>query len=242
MIGPIVLGTMRLPEAPDGAPLAAFLTDLADLGIDTHHSSSEYDTYDRYRSALALAKADGVRFRHVVKIAEPSWGDTSFDTARFRRRIQAECDSLGVDHVDAVQWLIRTSDPGDVAGTVAVFRNDGDAVAECFASLIDEGLVGRFFGFPYTSETAAELSAMVDGAAPFDGFTLYLNPVETQWCALADRSTTLAIRPFAGGEIAPDERRQALRYALDHKGVEGVIVSLSSRAHAHEVLAWADRS
>lgn len=239
-LGPIVLGTMRLPDAPDGRPLAEFLVELAEMGIDTHHSSSEYETYDGYRAALVVARAAGGRFRHVAKIAEPSWDHDRFDAHRFRAHIEAECASLGVDHLDVVQWLVRTSDPSDVAATVAVFQSDGVEIAECFDRLVADGLVGRFFGFPYTPDTAQELSALIAGSASIDGMTLYLNPLETQWADVVAQVPTLAIRPFGGGAIATDQREAALRFALSHDNVEAAIVSLSSRDHARQACAWAN--
>ncbi len=229
---------MRLPAEPDGRSAAEFLVDLAHLGFDTHHSSVEYDTSERYRAALTAARAAGASFRHVVKIAEPSWDSDRFDPQRFVARVDAECEALGTEHIDTVQWLVRTPEPADVDATAAVLERDRDAIIETFRALAESGRIGQVFGFPYTRPMAEGLVGDRGGAPLVDGLTLYLNPEERQWHDLASRVPTVAIRPFAGGAISPDRRRSALLDVLSTAGVRSAMVSISSRRHAAEIRRW----
>lgn len=229
---------MRLPVEPDDRPAAEFLVELAELGFDTHHSSVEYDTSDRYEVALTAARAAGGRFRHVVKIAEPSWDSDRFDPGRFLARVDAECERLGTEHIDTVQWLVRTPDPADVDATSAVLERDRDAIVQTFRTLIESGRIGEVFGFPYTRPMAEKLIDDRAGDALVDGLTLYLNPEERHWHDLASTVPTIAIRPFAGGAVPADGRRSALLDVLSTGGVRSAMVSISSRRHAAEILRW----
>lgn len=228
----VTLGTMRLPELVDGQPVWRFLADLADLGIDTHHSSVEYDSDPIYVDALRRAHQAGLQFRHIVKIAEPSWDHDRFDSARLMERVDEERSRLGVDHLDVVQWLVRTPDPTDEKVTIRAVERATRSLVRTIERLKTTGAVGSMVVFPYTAAFGVAAAELVDGVA------VYLNPGETESLDLVHAHPTVAIRPFGGGRVPEAERADALAMVLGHATVSTAITSMSSRANATQVARW----
>ncbi len=231
----VCFGTMRLTalsNTGDGPEAAKFLTQLHELGIDSHHSSWEYDSDPVYVSALNKATRWGYAFKHVVKLAEPSWDDLEFSPQRFRKKVEQECQRLGVDHIEVVQWLIRTKDPEDEAVCLALLERDGELIQDTFRSMMGEGLIGAVVGFPYRPRIGQRLVARRPARPPLvDGLTIYLNdlepdPADLEATALAKSCPILAIRPFAGGQIPAEQRQGSFDRVVANPRVVSVIVQL----------------
>ncbi len=237
----ICLGTMRLTGDNGTAANARFLSKLHDLGIDSHHSSWEYDSDQHYVASLTKAMQSGRRFRHVVKVAEPSWDDMAFNPSRFRTKVQDECDRLGVDHIDVVQWLIRTKDPQNEPVCLELLARDKGIIGETFTSMINEGMIGAVVGFPYLPRIGHELLANQSNTTPLvDGLSLYLNDQEpaqsaSEAIALTQRCPIVAIRPFAGGQIPPEQRMASIGRVLDNPRVVCAVVSLTDGERAQKL-------
>jgi len=243
------LGTMRLSEEVEGKPVAHFLCELAERGVDTHHSSHEYDTDPLYCRALAQAKTSGAEFQHIVKLAEPSWDDLAFDGTRFQRSVDDECRRLGTEQLAVVQWMVRTKSPTDDAVRLPLLQRDRELMAEAFDAAKRTGQVGAIALFGYTPEFTKE--CLADNLV--DGVTSYLNPWETDAEALAQTVPTIAIRPFAGGRAfektpadnealsaessgQPSTIEDLIRYPFRANATVSVLASFSSTSHANQLI------
>ncbi len=242
----VCFGTMRMTDLAkdaDGPGAAEFLTQLHELGIDSHHSSWEYDSDLHYLAALKKAAGWGYQFKHVVKLAEPSWDDLEFSPQRFQSKIRDECQRLGVEHLDVVQWLIRTKDPEDEAVCLALLERDAGLIQDTFNTMIEEGLIGAVVGFPYRPRIGQRLVAAQPGSPPLvDGLSIYLNdlepdPADLEATALSTACPILAIRPFAGGQIPGEQRQGSFDRVVANPQVVSVIVSLSDIERAHSLMA-----
>ncbi|MEM7274963.1 MAG: hypothetical protein AAF547_17915 [Actinomycetota bacterium] len=235
-VSQLCYGAMRLRETVDGRSAADHLRLVHDAGIDTIHSSHEYDADPILLDALRAAAATGRRFHHIVKLAEPGFDDRAFDGARLEAAVDRRLAELGADTLACVQWLIRTPDPEDEAATVAVIDTAGAAMADTIQRLQATGKVQTFALFPYTAAVAA--AALDHGLV--SRFTVYLNRLEDQHTGLADRGATLiAIRPLAGGRLIADDpavTADALRYPLLHPSVATTMVSVNSADHLRAVV------
>lgn len=219
-------------------PAAEFLLWLAERGIDTHHSSAEYDTDSTYTDALTVAQKRAGRFRHIVKISEPSWDDIAFSPDRFIQLVDQERRRLDCDKIAVVQWLVRTKDPADDHFRREIIKRDRNVMIETFAQLRESNALEAVVGFPYTQGVAAELTDTSLGPSIVDGLAVYLNTGETEYLPLIRAVPTVAIRPFNGGKIAVADRAESLGFVLAHSTVASAVVSLSSRRHATEILRW----
>src|SRR5262249_39625694 len=118
-------------------------------GITTFHSSSEYDTFSRFCALSRNLGGRGSEMHHVVKLAEPHFGDTSFDERRLRLKVEAYLADLGVARLDVVQWMWR-GDLKDEDGRLAGFKRHRDSIQAAFDALRAEGKIGAVASFPYT--------------------------------------------------------------------------------------------
>ena len=67
----------RIVTRPGVVFLLGFRESL-DRGVTTLHSSTEYDSFTRFTS-IVRATERAREWRHVVKLAEPHFGDADFD-------------------------------------------------------------------------------------------------------------------------------------------------------------------
>lgn len=218
-----------------------FLIEAFKRGVTTLHSSSEYDSFNLICGALAQIRrnAPEVQFRHIVKMAEPSFDDDTFVPDRLQKKIGAYCQSLGCDRIDDVQWMWRRNLDADHL-RVEAFRRAAAIISESAKRLKDSGQIGRWFCFPYSLPFGE--AAVIE--AEFDGLVFYRNRAERQFEPLLDEivsrnKTCLIIRPFLGGELLTVDTttpRQQLDASLDHPAIEGAILSTSNLAHLDELL------
>jgi aryl-alcohol dehydrogenase-like predicted oxidoreductase len=260
-ISQITYGAMRLSPAavPDGDPVR-HLCRLHDAGIDTHHSSHEYDSHGVYLEALSAARATGRRFNHIVKLSEPSFDQHRFDGARLSALIDTELKTLGAESLTSVQWLYRTPDAQDLAGRLAGMRRDRDEIAAWAEAEVTAGRIQNLSVFPYAiafAEAAIELGLSNTPAT-------YLNLAELESIDLLEPSDGfIALRPLAGGRLTADNPQAdelvdpraaaaalapmtvaeraatALRFPLLHPAVTTIVVSLNGVGHLEAVLSAA---
>lgn len=222
---------MRLTAQIDEASAAIHLCRLYDEGIDTIHSSHEYPTDPILIEAVRAAGKTGRTFRHITKLAEPSYDHHRFDARRLEAAVDQRLVDLGVKQLTCIQWMVRTPTPQDNSSTLEVLEEDRSQILDCLDGLLASGKIGAVALFPYTRAVA---EAAIDGGIATT-LTVYLNRIEDEYTDLADAGVSiLAIRPLAGGSLADDRPSliaDAIRYPLLHPSVATTIVSLNSTAH-----------
>lgn len=233
----IILGTMRLHETSRSLDeWLEFFVAVHRLGIRTLHSSSEYESFELLRDILdALSKAaPDLSFGHVVKLAEPGFADAEFDGQRMIDHVDDYRSSLGVDHIECVQWMWRAGLADDVA-RVQSFAVAEPEMQSVFRALKTTSAVGEFLCFPYSTHFAerAVQSPMIDG------LTVYRNRNEREYdgaidaCAEAGKKVTI-IRPFDAGACFTAhgaDARSLLSDALEKPAITAAILSSSNLAH-----------
>ncbi len=253
----ITYGAMRLsPEAVSHTTPADHLCRLHDHGVDTHHSSHEYDSHPVYLDALRAARRTGRRFHHIVKLSEPSFDSDRFDGRRLTALLDNELSSLEADTIASVQWLFRTPNAQDSDGRIATFRDQRDEIDGWAKAQIAAGKLGNLSVFPYSMPFA---EAVLDSGVSATLAT-YLNLAELEAEPLLDRCDGfIALRPLAGGrltmpdppaddlvdpraaaaylgemaELADDPARvgAAIRFGLLHPAVTTTVISANSADH-----------
>lgn len=238
----VTYGTMRLSEHAGATPPGALLLRLHDGGIDTHHSSSEYDSYPLYLRALRELGRTGRRVRHIVKLAEPSFDDVEFDPNRLKEAIDQRLTELDTEQLSVVQWMIRTPDPTHGELPLEVLHNQRVDITTTFDELKRSGKVGEFAVFPYTNRFACAAQHEL-GPTPI---CAYVSLFERGSLPLMRTGQPfVALRPFAGAapdvvsapesaQVEPDRSRRfeaALRYPLLHPDVTTTVVSVNQPEH-----------
>lgn len=232
----LVFGTMRLNEVDRNIEeWCEFFLDIRSIGIDTLHSSSEYSTFSLLSEILRRIKSDqGVEFRHIVKLAEPSFNDSCFDPGRMEDKIDHYCISLGTEKIQDIQWMWRRKLDND-CDRIEEFLNQSSEIEESVNFLKNDNKMERFLCFPYTPQFGIEALDL----EYVEGLVVYRNALETENDPLIDRADRLSkpcavIRPFnaksafeQAGRAAPD----LLRFAVDKPAIESVIVSSNNLDH-----------
>ena len=237
-VSPITFGTMRLNERGlDDAACELLVRESLARGITSFHSSSEYETFDRF---CALIRRLGARakIQHVVKLAEPHFGDAMFHERRLRAKVEAYLASLGTERIDIVQWMWR-GDLKQEEARLTGFARQRDAIRLSFDALRKEGKIGAVVTFPYTTGFASAALAALVG----DGLAVYLNPIEKEMVPYIERAAAagagvVAIRPLAAGDAAGAgiDVQTCVRDVLSRRGVCTAVVTYSSVQHMEELL------
>ncbi|RZK43807.1 MAG: hypothetical protein EOO90_02650 [Pedobacter sp.] len=191
----LILGTMRLAVEQPDANLAV-LRFLHEQGVDTHHVSSEYDTYSSYLALHDQLKQEGFATKHIIKLAAPHFGEKRFDAVSFEERIDRELANLGVEQLTMVQWMFRMEKLDDDY-RVKVTSEQVDEIAETFSLLKKKGKVAEFGHFPYSNIYAKHVLDINLNRTVIS----YLNLFELQDVTLAQQNSFIALRPFAAGRI-----------------------------------------
>lgn len=244
MVKPI-LGTMRLLEHhADADAWAAFFIGAWDAGLRSLHCSHEYESFDLLCAVLAIlrrARPD-VAFRHVVKLADPHFGEGGFDADRFIERLQFYRTRLATETVHDVQWMWR-ADLEDDSLRQSKFERSAPAIEAAVKRCKAERLLERFLCFPYTPAFAAIAVAQ----PAIDGLVVYRNRDELDYDETIDQAHTLGksnlvIRPFAGGALLREAASDAAldyAFAVGRPGIKGAIVSMSKLSQVEALLAVA---
>jgi hypothetical protein len=233
----LALGTMRMLEVERSeTEWLDFLLKVHALGLQSLHSSVEYDSFPLISSLLSYgSKTESFpAFRHIAKLAEPSFDDGDFDASRLRSKVETYLRALSTPTLHDLQWMWRKSLNED-AQRVSQFERQLDRIAQEVSRLKRDGLIERFFCFPYS--VAFGRKALEHEAV--DGLIVYRNVQETEYDPLIDRSYELSkpchiIRPFnAGAALGPDKRTHVehLTFALDKPAIESAILSSNSIEH-----------
>ena len=227
---------MRLDQAADAK---ALLADAFRLGITSLHCSSEYATYPLFRDAFRdLRAAAPAQVTVIAKVAAPHFGEDRFIAADFRSRVQFYLDTLGLEKLHVVQWLLR-HDLKDEPARARIFDAGENEATEVIRDLKDRGMIGACVGFPYTAPIAERLVA----ADFIDGLAVYVNALERDMdryvaAAAAKGQSTVTIRPFAAGRVFRETSlspTEALKHVFKLPGIATAIVSASSAGHLKEV-------
>lgn len=233
---------------------ADHLCRLHDLGVDTHHSSHEYDSHSAYLAALAKAQQSGRSFHHIVKLAEPGFDDHRFNPARLTALLDQQLEDLNAETIASVQWLFRTPDPQNDSARIPTVADQIGEITAWASHQIDVGKMQNLSFFPYSTPFAETLMDLGLSATP----TMYLNLLELESVNLLGRSDGfIAIRPLAGGRLvdpsSPDRLSDtidvrdsegnlmtaaavALRFTLLHPGVTTSVLSVNSADHLDQLL------
>ena len=241
-LSPLTFGSMRLHERSlDDKALLVLLRTSIDHGITTFHSSSDYQGFARFCS---LAHQLGPSLQHVVKLAEPHFGEARFDAARLRARVDGYLSRLGAEQIEVVQWMWR-GDLDDEQGRLAGFADQRGDMEAAFDDLRRAGKIGAVVTFPYTAAFANQTLRSGFG----QGLAVYLNPVEQAMApeiARAARSGlgVVAIRPLAAGNplVAGTTPGACIEAVLRRPGVTTAVVTYSSVEHLLELVAGAARA
>jgi hypothetical protein len=233
----IVLGTMRMHESsvnPSG--WAKFLLAAHERGVRCLHSSTEYDSFHLFCETLAIIQRDhpGIQFRHIVKLAAPSFDDAGFDCGDLLAKIEAYRIALNVPVVHDIQWMWR-KDLKVEADRLVAATEAAHAIAEAREAVTARGMAERVLCFPYTTGFA-DLAIKHKFC---DGLIVYRNDeerdFETQLDLCAERGLpAIIIRPFLAGKLLDGQgssARQLLARSLDHPAIESAILSTGNLAH-----------
>ncbi|WP_169393146.1 MULTISPECIES: hypothetical protein [Psychrobacter] len=210
-------------------------------GIDTIHSSVEYETYPILLSVLKLvAKLDStVAFKHIVKLAEPHFSNSSYSSDRLEGKIQQYLDDLGVNQLESVQWMWRSSLPDD--HRIISFVKQYKQISDDIKTLKQDGLIKSAYCFPYSvafMEKALELNI-------FDGFCVYRNPLELDYDDILKKckdDTVISIRPFFSSKELIENKSpiELLNYNFLEPAIKSSILSLSSLPQLNEIKDFLD--
>ncbi len=224
-----------------------------DLGIFTHHISSEYASFELMTASYArLRSSERALLGLICKLACPSFGEGHFDEKSLCERVDKYLIKTGQERLDVVQWMWRDTLQDDRMRNRRI-RDEADRVTEAFAGLQASGKVKRFSCFPYTRtfmRTVREIGLC-------DSQTNYHSFADPSMFEAGFAPDSLALCPLATGRIgrlnngfwkdkAPfvanaSWAEHALAYVLSTPGVDGVVVGLSDPAQmskASAVVQW----
>lgn len=236
-LSPITFGSMRLETLANDADWVKLLREALDRGVTTLHSSTEYDSFSRFTGIVRALEA-GDRIQHVVKLAEPHFGDSDFDATRLVAKVDDYLTQLRAVRLDVVQWMWR-GDLKNEESRLAGLVDRRSQLAHAFDELRCAGKIGAVAPFPYTQGFA---DRSIESSL-FEGLTVYLNPVEQEMrpqiaAAVARGMGIVALRPFAAGKaLASATPRVCIQSVLATAGVTTTVASFSSQVHLDELVS-----
>ncbi len=229
-LGKITLGTMRFVDKNLSIKETVKLIEESfNLGINTHHSSFEYNSYSLYANALNKSSCKP-HIKHIVKLSSPHFGESKFSAEKLEKLIDNELKHLKVDCIDVLQWLVR-SEPINDNDRLSVLLHQKEAIEASLSSLKEKGKIKHVFAFPYSVNFAHEVIKLKS----VDGIISYLNKSETDYSHFANSVPFIAIRPFFAGKLFNDASNTSeniisdcLDYVYKHKSVKTSIISINT--------------
>lgn len=207
---------------------------MYEKGIDIHHVSSEYASFEFYIRTLKLfnEKYPLKVIKHLVKLAEPHFDSNVFDPENFYNKVKNYLKILNIGKIWGVQWMWR----GDLKfeeKRMESFTKNFRLISETVESCKNKSLFEGFYLFPYTNTFCSLANKLnVELAIPlFDGLTIYRNFKEREFDGFLDYfSNNIIIRPLNSGDL--DEKinkKDAFDFSINHPNINYAIVSISSK-------------
>lgn len=264
-LSPVTFGSMRIdPQKIELNAAVELITYLYEHGVNTFHSSHEYETDSFFCSVLKEFRQQqpDAEIKHIAKIGVPHFGEGDFKSDRLITLIENRLRDLNTERLDLVQWLVRHQ-PNEDRYRLPILADCQQDLQATWSKLKQQGKVGALTSFPYSFPFAEAVLEFTTCA----GLVTYLNLMETEMTPLlqqmADRGQGyVAIRPLCGGllianyaqnpenpesariqkilkalDIPPTElTKLAIQFPLLHPVVTSIMVSVSSIEHAREVI------
>jgi hypothetical protein len=237
----LIFGTMRMSEYDYSVSYWVDLfKKMHDSGIFVHHVSSEYDSYFLYITVLKkfYLKYPNKQISHLVKLAEPHFDSSKFNSKLFQSKIDKYLTELDVSKLWGIQWMWR----GDLKNEISRLDNFKEYI-ELLSSKVFElkknKIIDGFYLFPYTKtfcELAISLSKQLNNTV-FDGLTVYRNIQENEFDIYLDSfERNLIIRPLFASKLETAlSKKKLIEYALNHGRVTNGIISISSVDRLNEL-------
>lgn len=222
------LGTMRFYDKKLSVKeVLSIIENSFDIGINTHHSSIEYNSYNLYTKALNFSTHKN-QIKHIVKLAAPHFEENSFSSKSLESKIDADLKNLQIEQIDVLQWLLR-SKPINDKKRLNILTQQRDEIEYCLANMKRKGKIKSVFSFPYSVPFSKEALKLKE----IDGIISYLNLQEIEYREYANKIPFIAIRPFFAGALINTENKcqkieQCLQFVNAHKTVLTKIVSINS--------------
>jgi len=235
-ISEITLGTMRFLEK---SLMPNEVTDIIDTcfdnGIDTHHSSSEYESYNLYTEGLAKSK-NIQKIKHIAKLAAPHFGESKFSSERLITGVDNYLKTLKKDRIEVLQWLVRSTPINDI-DRLKVINENTNEINEVLGTLKQEGKIETVYSFPYSVVFAEEVLKKI---SEVDGIISYLNILELDYVDIAHKNKFISIRPLASGKILNKPNsiglKKVLKFPLSFENSLSTVISLNSKANIETLI------
>lgn len=225
----ITLGTMRFQDKGlSERQVTQLIEESWKAGIISHHSSSEYSSYELYTKALKNSSVRN-KVKHVVKISSPHFEDDTFSKTILEQRIDGQLKTLQVDSIDVLQWLVR-SKPIDDANRLQILRDKEAEIKEVLLSLKQQGKIKATFSFPYSVPFAEAVIKFQE----VDGIISYLNKEEVDYAPFANKYPFIAIRPLFSGKLIQQTKNidetiaEQFQFVENHPNVLTTIVGINT--------------
>jgi predicted oxidoreductase len=227
----VTLGTMRFfDKTLSTKEVTNIIENCHEIGIDTHHSSHEYNSYNLYLNALKNSTYKK-QVKHIVKLSVPHFEDNplTFSSQNLETKIDEELKNLNIEQIDVLQWLVR-SKPINDKDRLNILSLQTDEIEECLANLKQKGKIKTAFSFPYSVPFAKEVFKLTQ----IDGIISYLNTQEEDYSEFANTVPFIAIRPFLRGTLLQNGDKdqkinECLNYIDSHKNVLTKVISINSK-------------
>ena len=264
-LSPVTFGSMRFdPQKIEFDAAVELITYLYEHGVNTFHSSHEYDTDTFFCDVLRQFQQSNpnAEIKHIAKIGVPHFGEGDFKSDRLITLVENRLRDLNTERLDLVQWLVRHQ-PNEDRYRLPILEACQSELEATWSKLQQQGKVGALTSFPYSFSFAEAVLQF----PTCQGLVTYLNLMETEMTPLleqmADRGQGyVAIRPLCGGlltancdldsenpesdrvqkilkalNISPAElTKLAIQFPLLHPVVTSIMISVSSIEHAQEVI------
>jgi hypothetical protein len=218
-----------------------FLTTLYENGVDTLHSSMEYESFQLLTEVIRLIskKSKSIKFKHYVKLADPSFNEEYQSYTRIRKRLEEYTILLNCSQIESVQWMWRNNLKDDKLRVLRFTESLKELEVEV-SKIKNDGLVNGFMCFPYTIDFGmAALESDV-----IDGYMVYWNPNEMEFQPLLEEAykkskDVYSIRPLAAGSLIQSTDwnvNSLIKFSYNHPCIKGTIVSISEEKHLFEIL------
>lgn len=212
----------------------ALFKEMYDRGVQIHHVSNEYESFKLYCDVLKdfYIKYPDKKIQHIVKLAEPHFDSSTFDSGLLFRKINDYREALLIENeIFGIQWMWRSNLSDDLL-RCNQFYNSAAQIYHDISFFKKEKLINKFYIFPYTIFFAKMVLKLENLYTDFfDGFIVYRNIMEMEYDSILDvsKKSNLILRPLnAGKTLKEKSASDSFKFALSHKNVSAGIISISS--------------